>query len=63
MERKWMIMAAVGLGLGACAQGTDSSQFASSGAAADQGPGYCESAPPEDPTEADRWNELCFPDR
>ncbi len=62
MGRKWIMLAAVGMGLGACAQGTDSSEIASGGAAADQGPEYCETAP-EDPTERERWNELCFPGR
>ena len=49
-------------GLAACAQTGSPGGNADVMAAGDMGPGYCEGAPPSDPTEATRWNELCFRD-
>lgn len=49
--------------LGACGDtGPDPEGVASGGAAADAGPGYCETVP-ADPDEMNRWNSLCSPDR
>ncbi|PZQ47794.1 MAG: hypothetical protein DI556_16410 [Rhodovulum sulfidophilum] len=33
------------------------------GSAAEMGPGFCESAPPTDPTLANEWNHMCMPGR
>lgn len=61
MKPMTMLWLAAGLAVAACAQGSDPEMMASGGAAGDQGPGYCET-PPSDPTQQERWNELCFPD-
>jgi hypothetical protein len=55
------LLAASALALSACSSEPDTEMIPSGGAAADLGPGYCESTPP--PEEEERWNEVCFPGR
>lgn len=61
MKPVWGLLALGAFGLAACAQTGATGQMAGGMSAGDSGPGFCESPPPEDPTERNRWNDQCFP--
>jgi hypothetical protein len=62
MKPIYGLLALGAFGLAACAQSGSTGGTGDVMAAGDAGPGYCEGAPPADPAEAARWNDLCFPD-
>jgi hypothetical protein len=57
-----LLAAAAALTLAACNATYNPDTIASGGSAGSSGPEYCETVP-ADPTELQRWNEVCAPER
>jgi hypothetical protein len=61
MKTTSRLFAASVLALAACQDTPGASAPAEPESAGSAGPGFCETVP-SDPSEMERWNELCFPD-